>query len=160
MSSEAVDQKLIEILHSVNSPMQHPKVGVAVLVRNEGKILVGKRKGSHGAGQWALPGGLIELWETPEEAAKRELYEETGLIALEVSKGPWITHIVKSERIHHFALFMLVTHFSGVPELKEPNKCEGWEWKEPSDVARPMFATLESFLSQYSVDEVFAKEKT
>ena len=34
-----------------------PKVGVGVFVRNpRGRILLGKRKGAHGAGEWSLPG--------------------------------------------------------------------------------------------------------
>jgi 8-oxo-dGTP diphosphatase len=37
------------------------KAGVGVIIINkENKVLVGKRKGSHGAGLWAFPGGHIE----------------------------------------------------------------------------------------------------
>ncbi|KAJ1018978.1 hypothetical protein NDA16_004781 [Ustilago loliicola] len=58
-----------------------PRVGVAVFVINEkGHVLVGKRTGSHGAGTLALPGGHLELHESFQDCAAREIYEETGLI--------------------------------------------------------------------------------
>lgn len=56
----------------------YTRVGVAVVVRRAGKILLGKRKGSHGAGTWALPGGHVELGEDPVITAFRELVEELG----------------------------------------------------------------------------------
>ena len=46
------------------------------LLNDEGKVLLQKRGDS---GKWGFPGGAIELGETPEETAVRELKEETGL---------------------------------------------------------------------------------
>ena len=34
-----------------------PKVGLGVMVMKDGKVLLGKRKGSHGAGEYVWPGG-------------------------------------------------------------------------------------------------------
>ena len=55
------------------------RVGVAVIVRRKGHVLMGLRKGSHGAGTWSFPGGHLETGETVTMCAARELLEETGV---------------------------------------------------------------------------------
>ncbi len=57
-----------------------PAVAIAVLDEN-GKILLVKRGVEPGLGKWSLPGGYINLGETPHQACIRELYEETNLRA-------------------------------------------------------------------------------
>ncbi len=54
---------------------------IAVIVNNDNNILLLKRSedGGWGSGQYALVGGGIENGETPEQACKREIFEETGL---------------------------------------------------------------------------------
>ena len=43
---------------------QRPKVGIGVMVFKDGKVLMGKRKSSHGEGEWAWPGGHLEYMES------------------------------------------------------------------------------------------------
>lgn len=50
-----------------------------LIVNDEGKIVVIKRKFEPNPGEWALPSGYIELDQTPEECAVAEMKEETGL---------------------------------------------------------------------------------
>ena len=50
-----------------------------VVIDNRERVLLIKRNVEPKKGSWCLPGGFMELGETPEEAALRELNEETGL---------------------------------------------------------------------------------
>ena len=61
------------------APKPVVRVGVGVLVTRGAEVLVGQRRGSHGAGDWALPGGHLEVGESWEACAARELEEETGI---------------------------------------------------------------------------------
>ena len=63
---------------------KHPRVGLAVLLTYEKRgityVLFGKRRGAHGAGDWAPPGGHLEFGESLAECACREVLEETGAL--------------------------------------------------------------------------------
>jgi 8-oxo-dGTP diphosphatase len=58
---------------------KRPKVGSAVLVEKEGSFLLGKRDKPNYRGYWVVPGGGVRWGETIQEAAAREIREETGL---------------------------------------------------------------------------------
>ena len=61
-----------------------PIVGIGVcLLRPEsgGQVLLARRGRAPALGAWSLPGGAQELGETADAAARRELLEETGLVA-------------------------------------------------------------------------------
>lgn len=73
-------------------------VGSVVVVIDElGRILLQQRKFPKGA--WGIPGGLMELGESTEDVARRELYEETRLrvdelTLINVYSGP--EHFIKA----------------------------------------------------------------
>jgi 8-oxo-dGTP diphosphatase len=55
------------------------RLSAAVYAERDGEILLLKRAGGELSGAWYLPGGAVDEGETPEEAARRELFEEAGL---------------------------------------------------------------------------------
>jgi 8-oxo-dGTP diphosphatase len=61
--------------------MEHtqPKVGVGVMIVKNGFVLLGKRKGAHGEGEYAFPGGHLEYMESFAQCAQRETREECGI---------------------------------------------------------------------------------
>lgn len=55
-----------------------PKVGAAVLAVRDGQVLLIKRAVDPARGSWCMPGGFMEMGETPQETAVRECKEESG----------------------------------------------------------------------------------
>lgn len=58
---------------------QDPKLAVAVLVDDDGRLVLQQRKIDPGKGKWTFPSGYVERYERLEDAAVREVREETGL---------------------------------------------------------------------------------
>ena len=59
---------------------EQPIVGVAAVIFQENAVLLAKRNQEPAKGQWSLPGGVVELGETLEEALKREIFEEVSVL--------------------------------------------------------------------------------
>lgn len=68
-----------QIAQNQNMQNKKPRVGSAVLVEHEGKFLLGKRNKTNAFGKWIIPGGGVDFGETIQEAAIREIKEETNL---------------------------------------------------------------------------------
>jgi 8-oxo-dGTP diphosphatase len=65
---------------------ENPIPSVAIVaVNREHKILLVRRSVEPGIGEWCLPGGFIEIGETPEQAIIRELQEEVGISLTQLS---------------------------------------------------------------------------
>ncbi len=133
-----------------------PQVGIGVLIFREGKFLLGRRKGSHGEGDWSAPGGHLEFGETPEACAKRETQEETGLDCGELMAGPFVSNVFPEIQKHYITLFMLSQQSTGEPVLLEPEKCEGWQWFSPDSLPEPLFAPLKTLFEQHSLDQLIS----
>lgn len=84
-----------------------PLVGVGGVIVDDDRVVLVRRRYEPLAGRWSLPGGTLEVGETLEEGAARELREETGLV---VDVGPLIEvfdRIVRDESggvQYHFVL--------------------------------------------------------
>ena len=119
-----------------------PRVGVGVILVRDGLVLLGERLGSHGAGSWAPPGGHLEFGETVEGCAKRETFEETGLVLTSVSPGPYTNDIFVAEQKHYVTIFVVADTSDGEPQLREPEKCARWAWFNWSNLPVLLFKPL------------------
>ena len=128
-----------------------PKVGVGVLIIQDSKILLGKRKNAHGAGTWAPPGGHLEFGESFEDCARREVLEETGLEVVSLRKYGFTNDVFTKENKHYVTVFMVVDTFIGEPKVLEPDKCECWEWFEINQLPDNLFISLKNLMAQESL---------
>lgn len=125
---------------------QRPKVGVAIIIIKDGKVLLGKRKGSHGEGTWAFPGGHLEFGESVEECAARELMEESGLRAGKMRLGPFTNDIFEKEGRHYITLYVIADHENGEARIMEPEKLEKWGWFGWENLPEPLFIPLKNLV--------------
>jgi 8-oxo-dGTP diphosphatase len=119
----------------------YPKVGIAIMVLKDGKVLLGKRKGSHGAGLYAFPGGSLEYMETIADCVHREIAEEVG-IKVDNIRFIRIYNLREYAPKHFLDVAVKVDWVSGEPRVIEPDKCESWGWYSKNDLPAPMFATI------------------
>lgn len=115
-------------------------------------VLLGKRKGSHGAGTWSFPGGHIDFGETAIETVYRELEEETGITKDQLGilhRGPYVETVFEEDGKHYVTLlfYTIVRSVIGAVDvqLKEPDKCEEWRWFDIRKLPSPLFKPIEKY---------------
>jgi 8-oxo-dGTP diphosphatase len=111
-----------------------PILAASVAIFRNGKVLLGERARSPGQGLFSFPGGVVELGETLEEAAKREVREETGL---EVEIAGFVRHnevVYRDENgaVHrHFVIAVFAARAGqGEPQVSE--ETVSFRWADPA----------------------------
>lgn len=97
-----------------------PALAVSIAVFRDGKVLLATRTAAPFQKMFTLPGGLVEVGETVEAAALRELREETGVLARLVGFNQPVQHIVRDaygrvER-HYVILSFAALWIAGEPQ--------------------------------------------
>ena len=124
--------------------MKNARVGVSIILINKNfEVLIGKRKGSHGEGMWAVPGGKLDPGETYKECCDRELMEEIGINFREYKKEGFSEDFFdKNGEVEQYTtLYFSVKSIDINIEIQnlEPNKCEGWEWIHIENLPENLF---------------------
>ncbi|MGI0481940.1 8-oxo-dGTP diphosphatase MutT [Geminocystis sp. CENA526] len=110
--------------------LPHKKIGVAVIVSEEGQILIDRRLPTGlMANLWEFPGGKIEQGETPQDCIKREIKEELG-ITIEVDRA--LTEITHNYSEFIVTLYVYVCRIiEGEPQ---PLECSEVRWVTSSEL--------------------------
>ena len=115
------------------------RVGVGVFILRDGKFLMQQRQGSHGADTWSVPGGHIEYGETPEEAAIREVREETGCEITNLRFAAVTNDIFANDHKHYVTWWLTSDWRCGEPSITEPDKCKEQRWVDFDTLPQPLF---------------------
>ncbi|MGE5638068.1 MAG: NUDIX hydrolase [Chloroflexota bacterium] len=116
-----------------------PIVGVGGVIVNDGKLLLEKRKNEPGRGRWTIPGGLVDLGETLENAVMREITEETCLECV-IEQVPELIDVVdnidldEQGRVKYH--FVIIDYFVKVKSLifKVASDAEDLAWVSVDEV--------------------------
>jgi len=116
-----------------------PYVGVGCIVIRDGRVLLIRRHGLHGAGSWSPPGGHLGFGETPAECARRELFEETGVSVSEVTFVAITNDVFAAEDKHYLTVWMC-----GVPDgadgsIQAPDEVAEIGWFDVNELPSPLF---------------------
>ena len=134
------------------------QVGASVIVVDEcGRILLQLRSDNN---TWGYAGGSVEIDEKVEAAAKRELYEETGLVAddlqlLGVFSGEDMHNVYPNgDEVSNIDIVYICKKYSG--ELKcQPGEVENLKFFDISDlpinIFKPNLPAIEEYISKYTI---------
>ncbi len=113
-----------------------PRVAVGAIIFRDGRVLLVKRGQPPSQGQWAIPGGRVELGETLQAAAEREINEETGLTIRAGNPAHTFDVIVRDDagrvRFHYVIVDLLADDLGG--ELRPGDDAREARWVAPQDL--------------------------
>ncbi|HSL29190.1 MAG TPA: NUDIX hydrolase [Anaerolineales bacterium] len=123
-----------------------PKVAAAVLIEQEGRVLLVRRSNEPFRGLWTLPAGFINGGEDPAEAAARECFEETGL-NVRVMR---VLDIISGREHPRGADFIIVYQATVVGgELKPDDDADAVEWFAREDLPPLAFRATQKVLESF-----------
>jgi 8-oxo-dGTP diphosphatase len=125
-----------------------PRVGVGVLLWKGDCLLLGQRIAEQAAPCWQFPGGRLEAGESVLECAAREVREETGLTIGSARPAGFSNQLFTMAERDYVTLYVSAAHLSGEPEVKEPDKCLGWQWFDYRQLPDPLFPPISYLLKQ------------
>ena len=133
---------------------QRPKVGVGVMIFKDGKVLLGKRRGSHGEGEYAFPGGHLEYMESFADCAKREVKEECD-IEIDNIRFQFLANVKKYAPKHYVHIGLICDYKGGELKNMEVEKNESWGWYDLDNLPQPIFEMCKMAFESYKTNEIY-----
>ena len=123
-----------------------PKVGVGVVIRRGRDVLLIRRSGVHGDGTWSTPGGHLDWGESPEECARREAEEETGVQVGNIRFRAVTNDVFEPEGRHYLTVWMEGDHFGGEPRANAKYEMSEVGWFDWDALPPKLFLPLSNLL--------------
>jgi len=129
------------MLRSMATTVVNPPILFVVacaLIDSRSRVLLSERpEGKNLAGLWEFPGGKLEPFETPEQALKRELWEEVGVDVREADLQPLSFISQLQSDFHLFMPLYLCRCYEGEAYPREGQRLEWVEAEHLADYATP-----------------------
>lgn len=126
---------------------EDPKVAAAVLVEQDGRILLVRRVNEPYRGLWTLPAGFVDAGEDPARAAERECLEETGL-SVHVKRVLDVIAGREHERGADFVILYQAELLGG--KLSPNDDADAVDWFEPTDLPPLAFSATRKAIALYT----------
>ena len=130
-----------------------PQLGVGAVVFHADAVLLVQRRNPPCAEEWAIPGGKVRLGETLQQAAEREILEETG-IHIRAGEPVYAFDLIEHDaagkvRWHYAIIDLQADYIEG--EIRAADDAVSAAWLRPQDLAgiRVNATTLELLRSQF-----------
>src|SRR5690348_2027822 len=127
MQVEVSDQKLIRFQPKVEASACYLEVENRILLIQQGK-------GQTDEGQWGVPAGKLERGETPEMAAKRELFEETGIQLHSLSQFVYLGTLYIRKPDLDYIYYMFKIHLDQRPPIQLSFEHSNYRWATNEDL--------------------------
>lgn len=139
-------------------------IGVGVVVLNEkNELLLGLRNEDekkadselHGEGTWTMPGGKLEFGETFEEAAIRELKEETDLNATDIQV--FCMNNDRNQYAQFVTIGLIAKEYNGKVKTMEPDEITDWKWFPLDNLPKNLYMPTRKCLQNYLAGKFYDK---
>lgn len=117
------------------------------------QVLLGRRRGAHGAGLWGFSGGWIDRGDTSlEESLAREVLEETGIVVDSADSRLLCVTTEPHDEFRTVTIFYAVPcpldFGEEPPRPLEPHKCDEWRWFFVDEPPAGLFGSVRTVLQR------------
>lgn len=128
--------------------VNNPGVGTAAIIVNDnGEILMGLRRGNLGNNTWGFPGGKLNYGEEIIDCIVREVKEETNLDVSNLNYICTTNDIMEEDNKHYITMFFSTKDYKGDLKVVELDKCLEWKWFNPKELPSNLFKPVVNFIN-------------
>lgn len=140
-----------------NDYPSNPRVAVGAVVFKDERVLLVRRGQPPSEDLWAIPGGSVEIGETLQEAAEREILEETG-ITVRAGEPVYTFDVIDRDsagkiRFHYVIVDLAADYVTGEPKAGDDAAEARWVTAQEIDALQVSPPTLKLLKTKFGFGE-------